>query len=319
MSEYNNNSCHDTVESTHHGSQTRFEPNVLKQIEVDLLLQYIVTPSVNENIKGNSKFEVVSVLNHSRQFLVNPEEKKGGYKFGYAKRRSWFLPKEEEHNVRFYNSKKNKDVRSSSGKLDFTGFLKWLELVGRKVYPQLDHGTAFVRFMECQIIPLYRRQVLSEEEEEDTQYTQKLAQAFELLDDDDVIKLLSIIYKPLLPLFKSYWDEATSRIMFKPPRASRGTPKSFLKFMTDYDLCPSLISQNNLQKLYSYLINILQRSEGEFDPCRLVLHDNQAHHVKGLEGMDSHMFMEALAMFAIMHEQVGCHFPSIFSTRKLSQ
>jgi hypothetical protein len=58
--------------------------------------------------------------------------------------------------------------------------------------------------MECQIIPLYRRQVLSEEEEEDTQYTQKLAQAFELLDDDDVIKLLSIIYKPLLPLFKTY-------------------------------------------------------------------------------------------------------------------
>ena len=72
------------------------------------------------------------------------------------------------------------------------------------MYPQLDHGTAFVRFLEFQIIPLYRRHVLSEEEEEDTQYTQKLAQAFEALDDDDVIKLLSIIYKPLLPLFKQY-------------------------------------------------------------------------------------------------------------------
>lgn len=80
--------------------------------------------------------------------------------------------------------------------------------------------------------------------------------------------------------------------------------QGFLDFMLDFTIYPTLVQRNLLEKLFNFLINVLKRSEGEFDPCRLVLHDLQDPLVSGPNEMDSHMFIEAIAMIAIIHIDV---------------
>jgi hypothetical protein len=72
--------------------------------------------------------------------------------------------------------------------------------------------------------------------------------------------------------------------------------KSYVKFMREFSICPSIISEPNLESLYIYMANILKRSEGDFDPCRISLPHTPS---KSVEEMDSHMFIESLAMVAI--------------------
>ena len=84
MSEYNKSFMSDLNTSI----DTSLNAKPLKQIEVDLLLQYLVNPAITENPNAHNTLEVVSIANNSRQYLVNPEEQKDQYRFGYAKRRS---------------------------------------------------------------------------------------------------------------------------------------------------------------------------------------------------------------------------------------
>ena len=105
LSEYNNESAN--IES----SEEFMEGKKINEIEVDLLLQYLVTPFIPETQKKSNALEVVSVMNHKRNFLVNPEEKKEQYKFGKANKRSTFLPQECEGEEQFYINFLSKDSK----------------------------------------------------------------------------------------------------------------------------------------------------------------------------------------------------------------
>jgi hypothetical protein len=290
MSEYNNASLSDIDINTDNSLTAK----TLKQIEVDLLLQYLITPAISEDPNAHNTLEVVSVQNHSRQFLVNLEEQKDQYRFGNSKRRSWFLPQESNGGETFYIDTAQKEIRKHSGKLDYDAFIKALELISRKVYPAVDHGTAFIELLKSKIFPLYRSEIISEKQEKESNYEQKLAQAFEILDNEYVIDILSVVYKQLVPFFKSYCKQGSAKM----------NEQRFLDFMRDFALYPSIASKEELRKIFKYLANILKRADGDFDPWRLILHDNQDPLSNGPEEMDSHMFIESIAMTAIIHIQV---------------
>ena len=184
-------------------------------------------------------------------------------------------------------------------------------MVGRKIHPQIDHGDAFIKLVKYQLLPLYRKVVLSEETEQEFDYDQKLAQAYEILDNQQVIDILSIVYKQFIPFFKNYWQNGNSRIDLE----------TYLDAMLEFAIYPSLLSRNQWVKLFKYLVEIMKRSEGEFDPWRLVFRDfdDPSMSIDEPDQMDSHMFIESLAMIAFIHTEIqnkSRFHPKILSQRK---
>lgn len=234
----------------------------------------MIIPIINPT--DEYQLEVVTVEGQTRQFLVNKEVHKGAYKFGNAKRRSCFVSPQD---TKFYVWTGQQGDRTMSNKLDFELFLKWLELVARKVYDQ-EPGEALITLLKTKILPLYDIEVMEQCAQEVINFERQLSQAFEILDNNAVISCLSLKYKQLLPVFKKYWVNGSTKMDLA----------EYTKFINDYYLT-KYAPITKLHKLYSYMINILKRSEGEFDPCRLVLNDYDKPSINEFEKMDSHMFI----------------------------
>lgn len=285
LSEYTNNSINFTQENE------KTESIKLKEVEVDLLLQYLVSPIIPEDPQKRSALEVISVSNHQRQFLVNKEEIKGNYKFGEANKRSYFHPEEDNWDNEFYINLSHKKIKKFKGKLDYDSFIKALELVARKIYVNIDHADAFIHLIKHKILPLYRKNVISEGTEKEFEHFQLLTQAYEILDHESVIEILSIVYKLFIPIFKKYCEKGKNKINIE----------AFMDWMLGFTVYPSIASRAELTRLFKYLAEITKRSEGEFDPWRLVFRDFHDSSIEGVEMMDSHMFIESLAIIAIVH------------------
>jgi hypothetical protein len=117
MAEYNN-----SPDEEFDSSEIPFYP--LKSVEIDLILQYLITPTIKEDPSKHDKLEVISISGQNRQFLVNPEERKENYRFGSSCGRSSFLPEEMNNTHQFYINLEKQKMKKHTGKLDFTSFLK---------------------------------------------------------------------------------------------------------------------------------------------------------------------------------------------------
>lgn len=84
--------------------------------------------------------------------------------------------------------------------------------------------------------------------------------------------------------------------------------------MHEFTICPFIILESSLRSLYVYMMNILKRSEGDFDPCRKSYHFQNSS--DDIEEMDSHMFIESLAMIAITQIQIENEHGFSYSKRK---
>lgn len=96
----------------------------------------------------------------------------------------------------------------------------------------------------------------------------------EILKDERIVKILSQIYKAMIPYFMFYADEKTMLMDFE----------AFFKFCQDFEIFPYILSKPKIMRFFKALSSFFSTTK------------TQKKEMK--EKIDEHLFVEILALAA---------------------
>lgn len=168
------------------------------------------------------------------------------------------------------------------GRMDFSQFLKALEVLAEKLYPGLNLDEAYMNLIENCILQLDNES--SPQRCLNSQYVNTL---MEMLKDEDMIEALGIIHKMFTPYFIFYAD--THGFM---------NFTSFLRFCKDFQIFPDIISKAKLLRFFNALAGIYAQTEGPEKEESVMSEHQRAPEQTEKNVIDQHLFVEALALIA---------------------
>ena len=112
-----------------------------------------------------------------------------------------------------------------------------LKKIATKIYPKEKYPENFSLFLKERVMPLN-----GEISSERGVGNEEIYYLMDILKDEDMVKLLSIVHKTILPYFLAYADK--NRFM---------SFQSFCHFSTDFGIFPDYISKPKLHKFFNTL------------------------------------------------------------------
>jgi hypothetical protein len=173
------------------------------------------------------------------------------------------------------------------GKLEFEHFLKALEIISGRLYPDLEDDVALQK-----IIDINLNQITPERNGALELVDTKLAHVKKLMDllkNADVVDVIGKLKKSLHPYYAFYCD-AASQITFE----------QFLKFCKDFEIFPKILARSKLMLLFYNLATLhplinsnSKNRKGLTESARGLLEsiDNEV--------IDENLFTEAIALCAL--------------------
>ena len=172
-------------------------------------------------------------------------------------------------------------TRKITASIEFRQFLKALELISRKVFPEQPGQEAFNSLLEEYILKLEAQ--LSEER---TSNSKAIQETMEQFKSEDVIEALGIVHRSILYYFKAYAGVNMQMNFY-----------NFIRFCKDFEIFPDVMSKTKLLRIFHTLSGVSSESL-----------DASAHSVSRIsieeapeiieEFIDDNLFVEALALIS---------------------
>ncbi|OMJ92851.1 hypothetical protein SteCoe_4300 [Stentor coeruleus] len=171
--------------------------------------------------------------------------------------------------------------RKITASIEFRQFLKALELISKKVYPEQPVQEAFNSLLEEHILKLEAQ--LSEERASNSKAIQEIMEQFKA---EEVIEALGLVHRSLLYYYKAY---ANPNLMMNFP--------SFIRFCKDFEIFPEIASKSKLLRVFHTLSGV--STEG-LDVSMQSISRTSIDEVPELaqECIDDKLFVEALAILS---------------------
>lgn len=174
-------------------------------------------------------------------------------------------------------------TRKITASIEFRQFLKALELISRKVYPDQSLQESFNSLLEEYILKLEAQ--LSEERASNSKGIQETMEQFK---SEEVIEALGIVHRSLLYYFKAYAGVSMQMNFI-----------TFVRFCKDFEIFPDVMSKTKLLRIFNTLSGIraesLEASMHSISISRASVDDPPA---LAEEVIDDHLFIEALALIS---------------------
>lgn len=169
--------------------------------------------------------------------------------------------------------------------LEFQQFLKSLEAVSTRLYPDAALETAYISFIQD-----YFLQLENEWNDERGVSSNYIKQLMELLKDQDMIEVLILVHKSIIYFYR-YYADARGLLNFE----------NFIRFAKDFNLFPDLIAKSKLLRFFYTMASI--HSQTEQPEISVSSHSSRADSSRGSEQdsadvIDEHLFVETLALVA---------------------
>lgn len=171
--------------------------------------------------------------------------------------------------------------RKITASIEFRQFLKALELISKKVYPEQPVQEAFNSLLEEHILKLEAQ--LSEERASNSKAIQEIMEQFKA---EEVIEALGLVHRSLLYYYKAY---ANPNLMMNFP--------SFIRFCKDFEIFPEIASKSKLLRIFHTLSGV--STEG-LDVSMQSISRTSIDEAPELaqECIDDKLFVEALAIIS---------------------
>ena len=130
--------------------------------------------------------------------------------------------------------------------MEFETFLKALELIAVKIYPDLEPPAGLRLLIEAKLLPLTEKREI----QTNSYGMHHITLLKEILGDEEVVSILGILHENIQSYYNHYSD-------------SKGLMnfKQFLEFYKNFEIFPHLISHSKLAKYFfalaSLRVNIL--------------------------------------------------------------
>lgn len=168
----------------------------------------------------------------------------------------------------------------SYGRMEFQQFLKFLEIISRKVYSDLDPNSACANLIENNILQI--ESSTSPDRSVNSQYVERL---MEMLENEDVIEALSLVHEAVIPYYFHYCD-SQGYMNFS----------AFARFAKDFQIFPDLTTKAKLMRYFYTLAGIFAQSQENNQDSSVS--SQKAPDQTEAEIIDQHLFVEALALIA---------------------
>lgn len=144
-------------------------------------------------------------------------------------------------NAPSHNSKRNKVSSIGRSKLEFTTFLKSLEMIAEKIYPNAPIEQSLKKLVEGKLLPL-----LQDRKIDSTSHgLHHISSLKSMLEDPDVVRILGVLHNNIQDYYTLYSDSMQNMNF-----------SAFLKFFKDFDFFPSLISKKRLSQYFYALASL---------------------------------------------------------------
>ena len=174
---------------------------------------------------------------------------------------------------------------SSWRALEFQQFLKALELISMRLFPNTALEAAYMSFVQE-----YLMQLETEWNDERGVSSNYIKQLMELLKDQDMIEVLILVHKSIIYFYR-YYADASGLLNFE----------SFIRFCKDFNLFPDLIAKSKLLRFFYTMAAI--HSQTEQPEISVSSHSSRGEASQLSEQgdgdvIDEHLFVETLALVA---------------------
>ncbi|CAG9330376.1 unnamed protein product [Blepharisma stoltei] len=173
------------------------------------------------------------------------------------------------------------DKRINNGRLDFKQFLKAIEQVAHRAFPNENLDNAFLHVVSEYIMKLEND--WNDERGVNSGYIRNL---MEMLREPDVIETLNLVHKSIIYFYRFY-SNSLGLMNFE----------NFLRFTRDFAIFPDLIAKSKLHRFFHTLAGIhAQTEQPEMSVSRSSYYElkNDASE----DVIDEHLFVESLALVA---------------------
>lgn len=184
---------------------------------------------------------------------------------------------------------------NQAGRMDFTQFLKFLEILAEKLSSDLSTSQSATNnyiFLIKQIVATTENPQKTSQTDHETSTQRGLNSQYanilmEMLKDDEMIEALGIVHKVFTPYFIFYAD-------------TRGFMNftSFIRFCKDFQIFPDAISKAKLLRFFYALAGIYAQTEAPEDGQSVASEHAKAPDQTEKDVIDQHLFVEALALIA---------------------
>ena len=197
-------------------------------------------------------------------------------------------------NSRSHLSQASLTNKPANCKLELETFLKALELVSDLVFPDLTRAQAVETLVVQHLLPL----LSSLDFENRVSGLHQIQKLKAILADDSSVELMGVVHENTEVFFEYYAD-------------SKGhmNYESFVRFCSDFGIFPSIISKARLASYFYTLASLNSLISDEEGNPNL---GYAAQEQRDKEVIDSHLFVEAIAMLAIDLAPPGTPFDEAF-------
>mmetsp|Transcript_39533 Transcript_39533/g.38017 ORF Transcript_39533/g.38017 Transcript_39533/m.38017 type:complete len:201 (+) Transcript_39533:874-1476(+) len=129
------------------------------------------------------------------------------------------------------------EKNQTQGRLDFPQFKKVMEILASKVIPSYPPTQGYVEFVKELIVPLSNNV-----NEKRCVHSKKIQHLLTMLDNQDMIDLLTLLHKAIIDIYKSYADN----------KGHMNFPR-FINFCSDYDIFPHSATKATLYRIFHSL------------------------------------------------------------------
>eukprot|EP01017_Pseudomicrothorax_dubius_P040483 TRINITY_DN6336_c0_g1_i5.p1 TRINITY_DN6336_c0_g1~~TRINITY_DN6336_c0_g1_i5.p1 ORF type:complete len:716 (+),score=86.87 TRINITY_DN6336_c0_g1_i5:119-2266(+) len=150
-------------------------------------------------------------------------------------------------NIKSPNLSPSRIIRSSegkfqNGKLEFETFLKAIEMIAEKLYPEYPVGQSVELIVTKNLLNLLENSEVVSSQEKQLNFDENLKRLVVILEDEDVVSVLSTAFRTL----KIYYDYYADK---------NGTldANEFMRLCKDFEIFPGIVSISKLMKVFKSL------------------------------------------------------------------
>jgi hypothetical protein len=136
--------------------------------------------------------------------------------------------------------------------MDLSKFIRALVMVGSEVYavPVLGYETPILTAMISNTLAPLDKQIQASERGINTNASSQISKLLEILQDESIVDLLSVVHKTMLPFYSFY---ANSRLQMNS--------EGFQKFCVDFGIFPDILSKPKIFRFFKTLANFYQETK----------------------------------------------------------
>lgn len=237
--------------------------NVLKPVDVDLIYAKVTGIKI---ISEKSMSGISQIMSSTMSNIKISE--------------SQMSPRKTEYG---FSEKRGAGVKGSANvsikMMEFEQFVSGLELISKKIFPELNNEESLEKIICQYIIPLDKATISDRGISNDT-----LQNLMQLLKESGMTKFLNVVHRSLLPYFKM---NANSKGLM--------TLEGFVKFCTDFELFPDVITKPRLNRIYYTIASIPSGSNIQ----NVSKTDINEASIKAQTVIDDNLFVEAIALCSL--------------------